>query len=51
MTTSYSDLEKEQKLKTTPISDVLGFITVIANTHALAKVFVLYPITFNDWVA
>jgi len=38
-TTSYSDLEKKsKKLKITPISDVLGFITAIANTHALAKV-------------
>ncbi len=39
MTTSYSDLEKKSKKpKVTPISDVLGFISAIANTHALAKV-------------
>jgi len=38
-TTSYSDLEKKSKKpKVTPISDVLGFISAIANTHALAKV-------------
>jgi len=38
-TTLYSNLEKKsKKLKITLISDVLGFITIIANTHALAKV-------------
>jgi len=38
-TTSYSDLEKKsKKLKITPISDILGFITIIANLHTLAKV-------------
>jgi len=38
-TMSYSDLDKKsKKLKVTPILDVLGFITAIANMHALAKV-------------
>jgi len=38
-TTTCSDLEKKsKKLKITPILDVLGFITAIANMHALAKV-------------
>jgi len=38
-TTLYSDLEKKsKKLKIAPISNVLGFITIIANMHTLAKV-------------
>jgi len=39
MTTLYADLEKKsKKVKITLISDLLGFITTIANTHVLAKV-------------
>ena len=30
--------KKGTKVKITPISDVMGFLTAIANTHALAKV-------------
>jgi len=38
-TTTMNDLvNKGAKLKISPISDVMGFLTAISNTHALAKV-------------